>query len=154
MDWYYAEGDEQHGPVSEEEFSRLIDGGVIAPDTLIWCAAMTDWRTFKEVRAMGSLLPSADTDPVPLHRAADDGDKTEPLAVACLVLAIVSWGCGFMVGIAAVVCGHIALYRINAAGGRLAGRPLAMGGLVIGYFSLLVHAASTLFFILSFANNG
>jgi hypothetical protein len=44
---------------------------------------------------------------------------------------------GLFTGIAAlpaVICGHTALTKINAAEGRLKGKGLAIAGLIMGYF--------------------
>jgi hypothetical protein len=40
--------------------------------------------------------------------------------------------------VAAVVCGHIALGQIRESGGRQSGRGLAIAGLALGYFELLM----------------
>ena len=46
MNWYYAVGEERKGPVSEEEFQRLIQQGVIAPKTLIWRDGLANWQPY------------------------------------------------------------------------------------------------------------
>jgi hypothetical protein len=64
------------------------------------------------------------------------------LATAAFVLGILGLCTGFA-GIPAVICGHLALNRINRAGGTLRGKGLATAGLVIGYIGigLLIVAA-------------
>ena len=64
---------------------------------------------------------------------ADGGGKTNGLAIASLVLGILS--CIPGANIAAVVCGHMALGRIKQSGEG--GKPLAIIGLVLGYLSIL-----------------
>ena len=49
MEWYYAEGSEQQGPVSEEEFQRLVSSGVVRPDTKVWNESMSNWVNYSEV---------------------------------------------------------------------------------------------------------
>ncbi|MBI2435560.1 MAG: RDD family protein [Candidatus Hydrogenedentes bacterium] len=51
MDWYYALGQEQTGPVSEGEFEGLVQSGVITPQTLVWHAGMADWKPYAQVAA-------------------------------------------------------------------------------------------------------
>jgi hypothetical protein len=55
--------------------------------------------------------------------------RNDPLAVAALVLGVLAVIPG--VGLAAVVCGHLALRRL--ADGYAGGRGLAVAGLVLGY---------------------
>jgi prepilin-type processing-associated H-X9-DG protein len=51
-----------------------------------------------------------------------------------LVLGLASIGClGFLTGIPAVVCGHMALARIRHAAGAMGGRGLALAGTALGY---------------------
>jgi hypothetical protein len=48
MDWYYANGADRNGPVNEEEFQRLVQQGVITPQTLVWRQGFSDWRPYGE----------------------------------------------------------------------------------------------------------
>ena len=74
---------------------------------------------------------------------------TEPLAIWSLVLSLVGlmgFCCGGpILGIAAVVCGHLALSKINA-NPNLQGRGLALAGLIIGYFAIVSWAFYLIFF--------
>ena len=44
MDWYYAVESDHKGPVSEEEFQRLVQQGVVTPQTLVWHQGMASWQ--------------------------------------------------------------------------------------------------------------
>ena len=46
MQWYYADGDKQVGPVSEEELIQLVTAGKIASETLVWHEGMGDWAAY------------------------------------------------------------------------------------------------------------
>ena len=46
MKWYYAVGEERKGPVSEEEFQRLVQQGVISSQTLIWRDGLANWQPY------------------------------------------------------------------------------------------------------------
>jgi uncharacterized RDD family membrane protein YckC len=48
MDWHYAEGGQQLGPVSEERLLELVQTGSVTPDTLVWRPGMAEWKTFRE----------------------------------------------------------------------------------------------------------
>ena len=57
MSWYYERGGESVGPVSEEEFSRLVAAGSIAPATLVWREGMANWQPHAELQTPAA--PSA-----------------------------------------------------------------------------------------------
>jgi hypothetical protein len=61
--------------------------------------------------------------------------KTSPLAVWSLVLGILSLVC---FSIFAAIPGHKALNRIKNSSGTLGGNGLAIGGLVTGYFGIVM----------------
>ena len=62
MEWYYAIGTDRKGPVSEEEFQRLVAQGVIASGTLVWREGMANWQ------------PHGGGTPPPVAGAAMTGD--------------------------------------------------------------------------------
>jgi hypothetical protein len=81
--------------------------------------------------------------PEPQAPAAPAGGGTNGLAIASLILGILSMVClGLLAGIPAVICGHMALGRIKASG--QGGRGLAIVGLVLGYISIV----ATIIFLL------
>lgn len=43
MTWFYSQGGQQLGPVTEEEFQRLRREGVIGPATLVWRDGLAEW---------------------------------------------------------------------------------------------------------------
>ncbi len=59
--------------------------------------------------------------------------------------AALAAACGQLLFPAAIVCGHIALHRIRRNPAREKGRTLALIGLYIGYFNLII-AAMILYF--------
>ena len=65
MVWYYAEGDRQRGPISDEEFEELVARGRIHSETLIWKDGMDHWQPLKIVRSDGLAVssPSVSADP-------------------------------------------------------------------------------------------
>ncbi len=54
--WYYAEGNEKKGPLTEDEFDRLVSMGTILPATLVWRKGMSGWQTFGEVRGENTVI--------------------------------------------------------------------------------------------------
>ena len=56
MSWYYAESGQQKGPVSEEEFQRLINTGTVARETLVWRDGMSAWEPLSIVAARFQIV--------------------------------------------------------------------------------------------------
>lgn len=74
--------------------------------------------------------------------------QTPGIAIASLVCGILSWVCvGLLAAIPAVITGHMALGRIKRSAGTLAGRGMAIAGLILGYTSIV---AMTVLLILFF----
>jgi uncharacterized RDD family membrane protein YckC len=53
MQWYYALNGQRLGPVSHEEFVKLVTDGVIRSDSLVWSQGMAEWQPYAQV-ASGS----------------------------------------------------------------------------------------------------
>jgi len=49
MNWHYLENGQQRGPVTDEQFSQLVQQGVIQMDTFIWCKGMEKWQRYGEL---------------------------------------------------------------------------------------------------------
>lgn len=47
MEWFYAEGGRQQGPVSEHDLGQLAASGVVTPETLVWHEGMGEWQPFR-----------------------------------------------------------------------------------------------------------
>jgi uncharacterized RDD family membrane protein YckC len=52
MQWYYAINGERRGPVNQAEFQRLVQTGVITPDSLVWRKPMAGWQSLADVLAV------------------------------------------------------------------------------------------------------
>lgn len=76
---------------------------------------------------------------VPLANSVVPGQYgTEGTALASMVLSILSLVTGFITGLPAVFCGHLARSRIRRSGGAYSGYGLAAAGLIIGYLTSIV----------------
>jgi hypothetical protein len=76
------------------------------------------------------LTPPPSSPPVP---------RTSPAAIWSLVLAVLSFFCGWLfTAIPAVICGHVALSKIRKSGGALGGKRIAAAGLILGYVALVL----------------
>ena len=65
------------------------------------------------------------------------------------VLAIVAFVCSFVVALAGIICGHIALSQIKRTGEG--GRGLAVAAVIIGYCSVALTALLVFFWIVLLA---
>ena len=69
MDWYYAEGAEKVGPLSDGDFDNLIRSGKIRAETLVWRAGMPDWAPYSTVAPNPSPPVAAAAPPAAAIRA-------------------------------------------------------------------------------------
>ncbi len=63
MEWYYARGGQQHGPVSEVELEALVRSGQIADATLVWRPGLVNWQSYGALRAGGAPPPILSASP-------------------------------------------------------------------------------------------
>ena len=62
MTWYYSDGENQLGPVSEEKLIELRRAGSVTVDTLVWREGLANWAPYREVGPVmkpESTLPSS-----------------------------------------------------------------------------------------------
>src|SRR5438093_2728971 len=77
--------------------------------------------------------------PPPPPSASSPAPLTASTAIWSLVLAILSFFCGWLfTAIPAVICGHIARSKIRKSGGGLGGKGIATAGLILGYIALVL----------------
>jgi Domain of unknown function (DUF4190) len=80
-----------------------------------------------------------ETPPPPRPAVAPTVPRTPPAAIWSLILAVLSFTCGWLfTAIPAVICGHIARSKIRKSGDTLGGRGIATTGLVLGYVALVL----------------
>jgi hypothetical protein len=69
--------------------------------------------------------------PPPASPVAQPAPRTASAAIWTLVLAVLSFTCGWLfTAIPAVICGHIARSKIRKSGGALGGKGIATTGLI------------------------
>ena len=60
MQWYYAQNDQQKGPISETDLNSLVASGMINDQTLVWHEGQANWRTYGEIKpASGAAAMAA-----------------------------------------------------------------------------------------------
>lgn len=58
-DWYYAENNEQRGPVLESELKGLLATHKLPAETLVWKEGMANWTPATQVVALSPLTSTA-----------------------------------------------------------------------------------------------
>ena len=56
MDWFYADGGRQNGPVSDSQLDDLLRSGKISISTLVWREGLSQWQPLNAARAGTSGL--------------------------------------------------------------------------------------------------
>ncbi len=59
MDWYYALGDQQVGPISKEELQALVNTKKIDTQTRVWRTGMKEWQELGQLLKANRNLPAA-----------------------------------------------------------------------------------------------
>ncbi len=146
-----ADGKE-YGPFDINEMRRWKTEGRLGPQSLVLAPGRTDWRPAAEFPELGfgaaapvapvglAGVPGAPgvSSPPPIAGTFPAGDE-KGLATASLILGILSLACiGFLAGIPAIICGHIARGRARHQPERYGGGGLALAGLILGYVGTLV----------------
>ena len=133
--WYYTLGDNQFGPVAFSHVQWLAAVGQLLPHDCLWTDGIADWieagrvtGVFAQSTHSGEASQGVGTEPV----------KVSPMAVASFVTGLLGASLlFFLASIPAVVFGHIALRQIAASRNALAGRGMAMAGLILGYLVII-----------------
>jgi prepilin-type processing-associated H-X9-DG protein len=136
-----ADGKE-YGPVTGDVLRQWISEGRANAQTQVKPEGGTQWQTlaslpeFEPVFApgQGAVLPQPLT-------AAQTPAKTSGLAITSLVLGILGL-CG-ITALVGLILGIVALVKINRSGGRLSGQGLAIAGICVSAFMLLVSIPMT-----------
>ena len=81
MSWYYAINKVQHGPLSLEDLTALIEAGTIERSTLVWEEGMASWQPAGET-ALRPLFSSDSPAPLPLNTHRPSPPSTPPTLMA------------------------------------------------------------------------
>jgi hypothetical protein len=147
--WYFGENGQQAGPVGDAEFSALIAAQRITPATLVWHDGMREWVPLSQVMATGGMPGQ----PLPTM-AGMMNPTTSGLAITSLVFGVAGMvSCFFVLGIPAVICGHMALNQIATSPVPMVGRGMAIAGLVCGYLTSLATLVFLGTVVFSFASH-
>jgi hypothetical protein len=145
--WFFARGSAPQGPIRFSELRRMADRGELGPDTPLWKSGMEEWVPGSRVAGLSFPTPAgAATGPDGrpsahgLRREAgatvvvDLSPRLSRLAFAGVMLGLL-WLCG-LGSLAAIVLSVVALRQIARSEGALAGKSLAVAGLILGSLGL------------------
>ena len=159
MQIHIARNGQAMGPFSLEEINRQLAAGTLSASDQAWYEGAAGWAPLSTVPGVtgGSAagIPSHPADATgpgvpaiaaPTVGTSVPGPPTEPLAIWSLVLSLLGlFCCGLVSGVPGVICGHLALSKIEKKP-ELQGRGLAIAGLIIGYFAALFWLLYLIFF--------
>jgi hypothetical protein len=168
-EWYYGKEAQQFGPIDEATLRARIAAGEVSGSDLVWTEGMVEWIPLSKVSQFSGPAPQAGSSESPEKYVTDDpaspyappavnpvasvvgggvqlAPPTSGLAIASMVCGILSlFFCfcgGMLLGIPAVICGHMALKQTGSERPgmtpRMGGRGMAIAGLIMGYIGILL----------------
>ena len=153
MQIHIARNGQATGPFPLEEINRQLAAGTLSLTDQAWYEGASGWMPLSAVPGVTGGVASTPrppetampTQPVTTVVPVSSG-PTEPLAIWSLVLSLLGlFCCGLLCGIPGVICGHLALSKIEKQP-ELQGRALAVAGLIIGYFAVICWLLYLIFF--------
>ena len=125
----------EYGPVNGEVLRQWITEGRANAQTRVKPEGAGDWQTLASVAEFEALFALPAGAVLPLF-AVPAETKTSGLAITSLVLGILGI-CG-ITALVGLIMGIVALVKINRSGGRLSGQGLAIAGICVSGFMLLL----------------
>jgi len=159
--WYFGENGQQVGPVDEGSIRGAIQQGRVNLQTMVWREGMPDWLPLAQVPELSGQAvvpagypaapyapPNSPYQPYPQNFAPTSGNAIA--SMVCGILGLVT--CFIILGIPAVICGHLALKQINESALPMGGRGMAISGLVMGYIQVISCVVGIVLVIFAFAS--
>lgn len=136
---------QEYGPASARLVRQWIAEGRINAQTPVRAEGTTDWRPIGELpefsdvfSAVPASVPPSAPPPVSAYGPAITSPPKTGLAIASLVLGVLSLlCCGLLLGIPAIILGHLAHNRARRSPGEFGGASFAIAGFVMGYCSVV-----------------
>jgi len=134
----------EYGPVSGDVLRQWIAERRANGQTRVQAEGTSEWKALAEIAEFSAAFGGAPRpgSPPPLTGATPPSQpqaKTSGMAVASLVLGLLGF-CG-ITAVTGLILGIAAQVKISRSGGRLKGKGLAVAGIVVSGFMLLVSLA-------------
>jgi hypothetical protein len=147
---YIHRNNEQLGPFTEAEVKAQLVSGAISPQDHVWWQGQANWIPLGQSPLAAPGVATAVPPVAPASQTANptvptlQNERTSGLAMASLIVGIVSiLTCGIL-SIPAVILGHLGLSATKKP--DVQGRGLAVAGLVLGYVQLVIVGVVFFFF--------
>ena len=148
----------EYGPVTQDELRRWIAEGRLNAQSLARAEGTTEWlplAAFPEFAQSLSIRASAQPVATSGYAAVQSGPKTNSMAVAGLIMGILSVTCGLCCygapfNLLGIIFSLIALSQLKSDPISQQGRGVAIAGLILSILGIVVGA---LFFVLGVAMN-
>jgi hypothetical protein len=132
-----------YGPIDLGQMRQWIAEGRVNAQTRVQEAGAAYWKTAAEFPELGFAsaggVPGAGPSSLPPLPTGQAAGQQNGLAITSFVLGLLSLVCfGFLTGMPAIICGHLARGRARQLPGVYGRAGLALAGLIMGYVSLLV----------------
>jgi hypothetical protein len=138
----------EYGPISADQLRQWVVEGRANGQTRVLPEGATEWKPLSEIPELAQALPAtpATAQPVAIPQPVvqvSAAPKTNGLAVASLVMGIISVTCGlccygFPFNLLAIIFSLIALSQIKSDPISQQGRGMALAGLVLAILSIIV----------------
>lgn len=148
MEWYYADGVQRRGPISDEQLQSLVDRGMILPDTLVWHSGVSEWTPYKDLqadhprpKANGNSSPVS---PLPRKKCSQCGQvfsSEELISLGGNLICAVCKPAYFQ----RLKEGGLAAGPLNYAGVWKRFNAIFLDGLILGGIGMLLNVAGGLF---------
>ena len=80
QEWYYAAGNERHGPVSAPDLKKLADAGTLKPTDLVWKDGMADWVPARSIKGLFPTSAAAPATPATSRSGEQAAARPRPAA--------------------------------------------------------------------------
>jgi hypothetical protein len=132
----------QYGPISLEQLRQWIAEGRVNAQTRVQADGAAEWKVAAEFPELGFAPGGGMPRPGPIAPPPLVGlnpPEQNGLAITSLVLGLLSLACfGFLTGVPAIICGHLARSRARQLPGQYGGAGFALAGLITGYIGTVV----------------
>ena len=133
MFFYIHKNGQQYGPYSENDLLVGLQNGSFSYNDMCWREGMQNWQPLSVVYQPPNAVNAPPQYPPPSPIPVTSG-----LAVTSLISGLCIFILGPIAGIVAIITGHKAQSQISKSFGRVTGGGMALGGLILGYFSVLM----------------
>ena len=145
MQIYILRDNQQTGPFTEAEVRAELAAGTVTPDSLVWWDGLPEWKALSQTPigaapAAAPVVTPAAVVPPSVTEFVPGATRTSGLAIVSLIAGIPGFVCAPVLGLTAVILGHIARSQIRKDP-TLKGSGLALTGLVFGYLWLVLFVA-------------